>query len=79
MTQLGPASMQFTFEPGCVYRSAARGLLGRFNEDGNYRVEGATIVFQRADGSETRWPYQVEEGKLFLQESAVERHEYARQ
>ncbi|MEK6371264.1 MAG: hypothetical protein AABO58_01080 [Acidobacteriota bacterium] len=78
MSQLGPGWMAITFEDGCRYHTAAQLLFARVKERGNYHVEDGVVILTRSSGAETRWPYRLEGGKLFLQESPDETHAYER-
>lgn len=75
-SQLGPSSMRFTFECDCTYHATAKTLFARIRESGQYRVEGGELVLTRAQGEPTRWPFELQDGGLVLQEHQDERHTY---
>jgi len=78
MTSLGPVRAHVAFTADCKYRMALNGLFFRIREEGAFRVENDAIVFSRENGSETRWPYRIEGGRLVLQESPKESWTYDR-
>lgn len=78
MTQLGPSWVSLRFECDCSYRSTAQLLWMRISESGTYVVSGSEIIFQRASGAETRWPFRLEGETLFLTEAKDEERAYRR-
>ncbi len=80
-SQLGPATMRFSFECDCTYESRARIFLFLMSirESGSYSVEDGQISFSRASGEVTTWPFRFSsEHVLILQESPGESHSYRR-
>lgn len=75
MSQLGPASVRLALRCDCTYTMRTQLLWSRIREEGVYRVEGGELVFERESG-ETRWPFELEAGRLSLEEGAGEVHPY---
>ena len=78
MTQIGPGSMAVTLDCNCRYTTSVRMALGHIVEEGEYRVQGDTLVFSRSSGGEISWPYTFDGEKLVLVEAAGESHPYTR-
>jgi hypothetical protein len=77
-SQMGPAWMTVTLGCDCTYRTAVQLLWLRVVEEGVANYHGDEIVFTRKSGSETRWPYRLQGGRLLLTESPTEEHGYRR-
>ena len=75
-SQMGSATMNLTLNCDCRYTMRAAVAIARITEDGEFRVEGDRLVMSRSNGSETTWPYRMENGKLHLTEYENETHEY---
>lgn len=78
-SQLGPASMKFSFGCDCTYESRVRVLLlMSIRERGSYAAKDGELIFSRASGDITTWPYRFEEDRLILDESPDESRSYQR-
>ncbi|HYC58087.1 MAG TPA: hypothetical protein VEK79_00830 [Thermoanaerobaculia bacterium] len=75
-SQLGSAKMTLTLNCDCSYTMRVAAAIARITEDGEFRAEGDRLVMSRSSGSETTWPYRIENGKLHLTEHENETHEY---
>ena len=87
MSQLGPAGMRIRIDCDCSYRVKARVFLfmtirergpvwseparDEAAEPGESAADGV-MIFRRATGDETPWPYRFENGELLLEESPGE-------
>lgn len=76
-SQLGPARMRFDLRCDCTYTSKVGLIFTRIVEEGYYRSEDGEIVLIRPS-AETRWPYELRDGKLHLTEAPGEVHDYRR-
>lgn len=76
-SQMGAASMTFTFTCDCRYTTRAGSGFARVTERGEYRVENGSIILSRAS-AETSWPFELDGDTLRLTEAAGETHEYSR-
>lgn len=83
MSQLGPAGMRFRIDCDCRYRVKARVFLfmtirergpvwSEPSSDASTGEADGTLVFGRASGDETQWPYRIEGEQLFLEEAPGE-------
>ena len=83
MSQLGPAGMRFRIDCDCRYRVKARVFLFMTirergpvwtepSTDSSSRDADGTIIFARASGDETQWPYRIEGEQLLLEEAPGE-------
>lgn len=77
-SQVGPSWMRVTFDCGCVYRMTAQLMWMRIKEEGNYRTIDGALLFTRASGNETRWPYRFEGETLMVEEHPGEVESYRR-
>lgn len=78
-SQLGPATMRFSFGCDCNYESRARVfLMMSIREKGSYRVSDGRLSFSRASGQITTWPIRFEGDRLVLEESSDGLHVYQR-
>ncbi len=70
--------MTFILNCDCSYASRNRLPFMSIREKGAYWIEDGVILFSRATGEITEWPYTFEDGDLILEESPTERHTYDR-
>ena len=77
-SQVGPASMTFILNCDCTYESRVRLLFMSVREEGSYWVRDGVMLFSRASGEITEWPFDFDDGQLILQESPNEFQAYER-
>ena len=77
-SQLGPASMRFSFSCNCTYEARSRILLVSIREKGSYLANDGQLTFSRASGQVTTWPFRFEGDRLILQEGTDESRSYQR-
>ena len=77
-SQVGPASVSFTFGCDCSYESRSRVLLMSLREQGSYWADDGQLSFSRASGQVTTWSFRFEGDRLILQEGGNEAHSYER-
>ena len=78
-SQLGPATMQFSFGCDCSYESRSRVFLFMsIRESGAYSAKNGQLSLSRAVGTVTTWPFRFDGDRLILEEFSNEAHDYRR-